>query len=249
MRKLVQTVQKHSETVREFAARLEALSYKTIASEFLGDRVAEQNRLDLLKGAFLFGLRPELRRLVLQLNGKSYKEIKEQALLEEDNMLQNMAAAAENQVLLNYTDTEAGETNPQLAQLEKITHLLSKLSSRIDSLEVKALAQNTAANKPLLCTYCSRQGHTIEDCRQRQRNTRPSYTRILCSFCNKQGHTYEQCRIRQRATQQRSGNTYNANRIYQNNPFMQTRTTNHSQNTGTIPKRVFTNYRDENPLN
>lgn len=186
IRDLVQSYQRPNESVKQFASRLEALSYHTIAPSLEKDEGAEACRLNLLKSAFLQGLRPELRRLVLPQNSKTYSQAKEAACWEESHWRSNHLAAADHAVNINYNNshqvTPPSHPGPstEKSQIEELTSLVRELSTQVVELnrKVEATTSKTRPEKNRShCEYCRKRGHEMKDCysKRRDEQTRPKY--------------------------------------------------------------------------
>ena len=82
--------------------------------------------------------------------------------------------------------------------------------------------------RPKHCTYCSRQGHTYQECRTRQREQNPSSKQ--CNYCTRIGHTWKECRTRQREQGQTPQTRFSSNQF-----------TGHNQQFSNRPNKVASN--------
>lgn len=63
----------------------------------------------------------------------------------------------------------------------------------------------------ILCNYCKKPGHTIDQCRKREQNNNQS-RQLTCNYCKNPGHTLHQCRKREynNKMRQNSGSSENS---------------------------------------
>lgn len=186
MRKLTQSYQRPNETVREFAARIEALSFRAISSALRGKPDGDVARQEILTGVFLEGLRPQLRRLVLPQNPKSFDDAVRCARLEEDIFTEvdpeplTCARAA--------PQTQNNAESPQDNLIHELSSAVKNLTIKLHQLELDA--SHSKNNKPISssarCFRCNQRGHLQRDCRRPIHNPdRRFFTRRADDFQNR----------------------------------------------------------------
>ncbi|GFU86384.1 uncharacterized protein TNCV_1417361 [Trichonephila clavipes] len=166
-------IQGPSESVQEFAARINKLGTQIFQSGNSAQNTAVRNANDqLLQSRFISGLRNDIRRFVLSRDPLNLEESINAALIEEQNMKLNQIASEERSGLSS-TQTE----NPVLSAL---ADRLQEINLRVGRLqEASAVtARKSGGNyfnrreSVFKCFYCGIQGHRQAECRKRQRDER-----------------------------------------------------------------------------
>ncbi|GFT00652.1 uncharacterized protein TNCV_141951 [Trichonephila clavipes] len=166
-------IQGPSESVQEFAARINKLGTQIFQSGNSAQNTAVRNANDqLLQSRFISGLRNDIRRFVLSRDPLNLDESINAALIEEQNMKLNQIASEERSGL-----SSAQTENPVLSAL---ADRLEEINLRVDRLqEASAVtARKSGGNyfnrrkSVFKCFYCGIQGHRQAECRKRQRDER-----------------------------------------------------------------------------
>ncbi|GFT75593.1 hypothetical protein TNCV_1135581 [Trichonephila clavipes] len=167
------TQQGPSESVQEFAARINKLGTQIFQSGNSAQNTAVRNANDqLLQSRFISGLRNDIRRFVLSRDPLNLEESINAALIEEQNMKLNQIASEERSGL-----SSAQTENPVLSAL---ADRLQEINLRVGRLqEASAVtARKSGGNyfnrreSVFKCFYCGIQGHRQAECRKRQRDER-----------------------------------------------------------------------------
>ncbi|GFU05578.1 hypothetical protein TNCV_3291881 [Trichonephila clavipes] len=162
-----------SESVQEFAARINKLGTQIFQSGNSAQNTAVRNANDqLLQSRFISGLKNEIRRFVLSRDPLNLEESINAALIEEQNMKLNQIASEERSGL-----SSAQTENPVLSAL---ADRLQEINLRVGRLqEASAVtARKSGGNyfnrreNVFKCFYCGIQGHRQAECRKRQRDER-----------------------------------------------------------------------------
>ncbi|GFW62730.1 retrovirus-related Pol polyprotein from transposon 17.6 [Trichonephila clavipes] len=166
-------IQGPSESVQEFAARINKLGTQIFQSGNSAQNTAVRNANDqLLQSRFISGLRNDIRRFVLSRDPLNLEESINAALIEEQNMKLNQIASEERSGL-----SSAQTENPVLSAL---ADRLQEINLRVGRLqEASAVtARKSGGNyfnrreNVFKCFYCGIQGHRQAECRKRQRDER-----------------------------------------------------------------------------
>ncbi|GFX16696.1 retrovirus-related Pol polyprotein from transposon 17.6 [Trichonephila clavipes] len=166
-------IQGPSESVQEFAARINKLGTQIFQSGNSAQNTAVRNANDqLLQFRFISGLRNDIRRFVLSRDPLNLEESINAALIEEQNMKLNQIASEERSGL-----SSAQTENPVLSAL---ADRLQEIYLRVGRLqEASAVtARKSGGNyfnrreNVFKCFYCGIQGHRQAECRKRQRDER-----------------------------------------------------------------------------
>ncbi|GFW54428.1 uncharacterized protein TNCV_1607921 [Trichonephila clavipes] len=166
-------IQGPSESVQEFAARINTLGTQIFQSGNSAQHTAVRNANDqLLQSRFISGLRNDIRRFVLSRDPLNLEESINAALIEEQNMRLNQIAS-EDRSSLSSAQTE----NPVLSAL---ADRLQEINLRVGRLqEASAVtARKSGGNyfnrreSVFKCFYCGIQGYRQAECRKRQRDER-----------------------------------------------------------------------------
>ncbi|GFV70094.1 retrovirus-related Pol polyprotein from transposon 17.6 [Trichonephila clavipes] len=162
-----------SESVQEFAARINKLGTQIFQSGNSAQNTAVRNANDqLLQSRFISGLRNDICRFVLSRDPLNLEESINAALIEEQNMKLNQIASEERSGL-----SSAQTENPVLSAL---ADRLQEINLRVGRLqEASAVtARKSGGNyfnrreNVFKCFYCGIQGHRQAECRKRQRDER-----------------------------------------------------------------------------
>ncbi|GFX97097.1 retrovirus-related Pol polyprotein from transposon 17.6 [Trichonephila clavipes] len=162
-----------SESVQEFAARINKLGTQIFQSGNSAQNTAVRNANDqLLQSRFISGLRNDIRQFVLSRDPLNLEESINAALIEEQNMKLNQIASEERSGL-----SSAQTENPVLSAL---ADRLQEINLRVGRLqEASAVtARKSGGNyfnrreNVFKCFYCGIQGHRQAECRNRQRDER-----------------------------------------------------------------------------
>ncbi|GFT33552.1 hypothetical protein TNCV_4381411 [Trichonephila clavipes] len=169
----LQNTEGPSESVQEFAARINKLGTQIFQSGTSAQNTAVRNANDqLLQSRFISGLRNDIRRFVLSRDPLNLEESINATLIEEQNMKLNQIASEERSGL-----SSAQTENPVLSAL---ADKLQEINLRVGRLqEASAVtARKSGGNyfnrreNVFKCFYCGIQGHRQAECRKRQRDER-----------------------------------------------------------------------------
>ncbi|GFS70957.1 hypothetical protein TNCV_2720111 [Trichonephila clavipes] len=162
-----------SESVQEFAARINKLGTQIFQSENSAQNTVVRNANDLLlQSRFISGLRNDIRRFVLSCDPLNLDESINAALIEEQNMKLNQIASEERSGL-----SSAQTENPVLLaladRLEEINLRVGRLQEA-SSVTARKSGGNSFNRRENVfkCFYCGIQGHRQADCRKKQRDER-----------------------------------------------------------------------------
>ncbi|GFT66149.1 hypothetical protein TNCV_650071 [Trichonephila clavipes] len=162
-----------SESVQEFAARINKLGTQIFQSGNSAQNTAVRNANDqLLQSRFISGLRNDFRRFVLSRDPLNLDESINAALIEEQNMKLNQIA----------NDERSGLSPAQAENLvlSALTDRLEEINLRVGRLQEASsvTARKTGGNSfnrrenAFKCFYCGIQGHRQAECRKKQRDIR-----------------------------------------------------------------------------
>lgn len=166
LRSFLQSYQRPNESVRQFAARVEASSYKTVMPELLNDKIANQQRLDVLCSVFIEGLKPHFKRLILPQNHKSFDSAKRHAVAEEE--VWSKQHGDDPQYVMSFGESENKQLHDELkrnrVEVENLTKKLAELQTQIDS--KPQLPQTRLPKDSRRCFSCGLLGHISVNCRK-----------------------------------------------------------------------------------
>ncbi|GFX78728.1 uncharacterized protein TNCV_3695641 [Trichonephila clavipes] len=166
-------IQGPSESVLEFAARINKLGTQIFQSGNSAQNTAVRNANDqLLQSRFISGLRNDIRRFVRSRDPLNLDESINAALIEEQNMKLNQIASEETSGL-----SSAQSENPVLSAL---ADRLEEINLKVGRLqEASAVTARKSGDNYFIrtenvfkCFYCGNQGHRQAECRKRQRDER-----------------------------------------------------------------------------
>ncbi|GFS71995.1 uncharacterized protein TNCV_2676601 [Trichonephila clavipes] len=162
-------IQSASESVQEFAARINKLGTQIFQSGNSAQNTAVRNANDqFVQSWFISGLRNDIRRFVLSRDPLNLDESINVALIEEQNMKLNQIASEERSGL-----SSAQSENPVLSALAEINLRVGRLqeASAVTARKSGGNYFNRRENV-FKCFYCGIQGHRQAECRKRQRDER-----------------------------------------------------------------------------
>lgn len=178
LRQLCLAYQKPQESVREYASRLEALSYKAFSMSLQGSLGGDEARCDTLRGAFVDGLRPSLRRVVHHLSPRTFEEAVKIAIEEEELFAPrdlSLDVAHEKPVSVAAVAPEqAVVIQAQQDLLNQLASTVSELSKKVEALTVsqsKTQGERPRSNR-ITCFGCGQTGHIRRNCRVPNMNNR-----------------------------------------------------------------------------
>lgn len=177
LKTLSESYQKPGESVREYASRLEALSFRAFTREFLNSIGGDRAREELLWGTFVEGLKPSLRRAIHHLGPRTFEAAVKFAIEEEEFF-------AERDMPYQRTLTEAMAVNPvppqepsmwkaQQDAIQKLTETVTQLTEKVNSMSL---------------------GQAPRPFRPRSEQPRQPRGRLTCFGCGIVGHIRRECR-------------------------------------------------------
>ncbi|GFX36722.1 hypothetical protein TNCV_1543261 [Trichonephila clavipes] len=163
-----------SESVQEFAARINKLGTQIFQSGNSAQNTAVRNANDqILQSRFISGLRNDIRRFVLSRDPLNLDESINATLIEEQNMKLNQIvndersglspAQTENSVLSSLTD-RLEEINLRVGRLQEASSVTARKTGGRNSFNRR--------ENVFKCFYCGIQGHRQAECRKKQRDIR-----------------------------------------------------------------------------
>lgn len=165
LKQLLLAYQRPTESVRNFASRLEALSHRTVTNELRDNEAVNGVRQENLLQAFLAGLKPDIQRAVVIQNHKTFAKAKTHASLQEE--LQEQMQTVNNTVRASSgVDTQSEITSALQAQAQVISDLSAQMQQL--SAELGQLRQQRGSSRPkgeIRCYQCNEIGHFRRDCR------------------------------------------------------------------------------------
>ncbi|GFX05725.1 uncharacterized protein TNCV_3198421 [Trichonephila clavipes] len=170
-------IQGSSESVQEFAARINKLGTQIFQSGNSAQNTSVRNANDqLLQSRFISGLRNDIRRFVLSRDPLNLDESINAALIEEQNMKLNQIANDERSGL-SPAQTENSVLSALTDRLEEINLRVGRLqeASSVTARKTRGNFFNRRENV-FKCFYCGIQGHTQAECRKKQRDIRSAIT-------------------------------------------------------------------------
>ncbi|GFY33104.1 uncharacterized protein TNCV_2230531 [Trichonephila clavipes] len=164
-------IQGSSESVQEFAARINKLGTQIFQSGNSAQNTAVRNANDqLLQSRFISGLRNDIRRFVLSPDPLNLDESISAALIEEQNMKLNQIANDERSGL-SPSQTENSVLSALTDRLEEINLRVGRLqeASSVTACKTGGNFFNRRENV-FKCFYCGIQGHRQAECRKKKRD-------------------------------------------------------------------------------
>ncbi|GFV53978.1 hypothetical protein TNCV_2047781 [Trichonephila clavipes] len=162
-----------SESVQEFAARINKLGTQIFQSGNSAQNTAVRNANDqLLQSRFISGLRNDIRRFVLARDPLNLDESISAALIEEQNMKLNQIANDERSGL-SPSQTENSVILALRNKLEEINLRVGRLQEA-SSVTARKTGEDLFNRREAVfkCFYCGIQGHRQAECRKKKRDER-----------------------------------------------------------------------------
>ncbi|GFT45393.1 uncharacterized protein TNCV_247711 [Trichonephila clavipes] len=166
-------IQGSSESVQEFAARINKLGTQIFQSGNSAQNTAVRNANDqLLQSRFISGLRNDIRRFVLARDPINLDESINTALIEEQNVKLNQIANDERSGL-SPSQTETSVISALTNKLQEINLRVERLQE-VSSVTVRKTGEVPFSRKETVfkCFYCGFQGHRQEECRKKRMDER-----------------------------------------------------------------------------
>ncbi|GFX69831.1 hypothetical protein TNCV_4391861 [Trichonephila clavipes] len=162
-----------SESVQEFAARINKLGTQIFQSGNSAQSTAVRNANDqLLQSRFISGLRNDIRRFVLARDLLNLDESISAALIEEQNMKLNQIANDERSGL-SPSQTENSVLSALTNRLEEINLRVGRLQEASSITARKTGGEFFNRRETVFkCFYCGIQGHRQAECRKKKRDQR-----------------------------------------------------------------------------
>ncbi|GFV60057.1 uncharacterized protein TNCV_874641 [Trichonephila clavipes] len=166
-------IQGSSESVQEFAARINKLGTQIFQSGNSAQSTAVRNANDqLLQSRFISGLRNDIRRFVLARDPLNLDESISAALIEEQNMKLNQIANDERSGL-SPSQTENSVLSALTNKLEEINLRVGRLQEASSVTARKTGGEFFNRRETVFkCFYCGIQGHRQAECRKKKRDDR-----------------------------------------------------------------------------
>ncbi|GFT97280.1 hypothetical protein TNCV_5009161 [Trichonephila clavipes] len=162
-----------SESVQEFAARINKLRTQIFQSGNSAQNTAVRNANDqLLQSRFISSLRNDIRHFILSRDPLNLDESINAALIEEQNMKLNQIASEERSGLSS-VQTENPVLSALADRLEEINLRVGRLQEA-SSVTARKSGGNSFFEKENIfkCFYCGIQGHRQAECSKKQRDER-----------------------------------------------------------------------------
>ncbi|GFX53327.1 hypothetical protein TNCV_363201 [Trichonephila clavipes] len=157
-----------SESVQEFAARINKLGTQIFQSGNSAQNTAVRNANDqLLQSRFISGLRNDIRRFVLARDPLNLDESISAALIEEQNMKLNQIANDERSGL-SPSQTENSVISALTNKLEEINLRVGRLQE-VSSVTARKTGGDFFNRRETVfkCFYCGIQGHRQAECKKK----------------------------------------------------------------------------------
>ncbi|GFX06691.1 hypothetical protein TNCV_1752941 [Trichonephila clavipes] len=162
-------IQGSSESVQEFAARINKLGTQIFQSGNSAQNTAVRNANDqLLQSRFISGLRNDIRRFVLARDPRNLDESINAALIEEQNV-KLIQIANDERSGLSPSQTETSVISALTNKLEEINLRVERLQEA-SSVTVRKTGGDLFRRMEIVfkCFYCGFQGHRQEECRKKK---------------------------------------------------------------------------------
>ncbi|GFU45067.1 uncharacterized protein TNCV_4235541 [Trichonephila clavipes] len=166
-------IQDSSESVQEFAARINKLGTQIFQSGNSAQSTTVRNANDqLLQSRFISGLRNDIRRFVLARDPLNLDESISAALIEEQNMKLNQIANDERSGL-SPSQTENSVLSALTNRLEEINLRVGRLQEASSVTARKTGGEFFNRRETVFkCFYCGIQEHRQAECRKKKRDDR-----------------------------------------------------------------------------
>ncbi|GFU77819.1 retrovirus-related Pol polyprotein from transposon 17.6 [Trichonephila clavipes] len=167
------SIQGSSESVQEFAARINKLGTQIFQSGNSAQNTSVRNANDqILQSRFISGLKNDIRRFVLARDPLNLDESISAALIEEQNMKLNQIANDERSGL-SPSQTENSVISALTNKLEEINLRVGRLQEASSVTARKTGGEFFNRRETVFkCFYCDIQGHRQAECRKKKRNER-----------------------------------------------------------------------------
>ncbi|GFW59945.1 hypothetical protein TNCV_4864001 [Trichonephila clavipes] len=161
-------IQGSSESVQEFAARINKLGTQIFQSSNSAQNMQVRNANDrLLQSRFISGLRNDIRRFVLARDPINLEESINAALIEEQNVKLNQIANDER--------TGLSPSQTETSVISSLTNKLQEINLRVERLQETSSVTARKTGGDLFrrretvfkCFYCGFQGHRQAECKKR----------------------------------------------------------------------------------
>ncbi|GFX08809.1 hypothetical protein TNCV_4228291 [Trichonephila clavipes] len=175
-------IQGSSESVQEFAARINKLRTQIFQSGNSAQNMQVRNANDqLLQSRFISGLRNDIRRFVLARDPNTLEESISAALIEEQNVKLNQIANDERSGL-SPSQTETSVISALTNKLQEINLRVERLQEA-SSVTVRKTGGDLFRRRETVfkCFYCGFQGHRQAECRKKRMDERRAPRRNAAS--------------------------------------------------------------------
>ncbi|GFX03049.1 hypothetical protein TNCV_4288321 [Trichonephila clavipes] len=193
-----------SESVQEFAARINNLGTQIFQSSNSAQNTAARNANDqLLQPRFISGLRNDIRRFVLARDPNNLEESINAALIEEQNVKLNQIANDER--------TGWSPLHTETSVISALMNKLEEINLRVERLQEASsiTARKTSGGlfrrreNVFKCFYCGLEGHKQTECRrkraeERKSNYQPPWGKAAGEFSvfrHPNTHSFDQRRV------------------------------------------------------
>ncbi|GFV02232.1 hypothetical protein TNCV_485531 [Trichonephila clavipes] len=197
-------IQGSSESVQEFAARINKLGTQIFQSSNSAQNTAARNANDqLLQSHFISGLRNDICRFVLARGPNNLEESINASLLEEQNVKLNQIANDER--------TGLSPLHTETSVISALTNKLDEINLRVERLQEGSpvTARKTGGGlfrrreTVFKCFYCGLEGHRQTECRRKRAEERQSNSQSpwgnaageFSVFCHPNTHSFDQRRV------------------------------------------------------
>lgn len=172
---LTTAIQGQTESVRDFAARLEGLADQILDFKGAGACAAPPPfKEQVLFSQFTTGLLPNIRSQVMLLNPTTFKAAIEIAIRAELSLeIVNPNINAIRQAQSSQINMPSNNVDPYFKSIDLLTKQLQSLEVKIAKLTEND--KTPQSNKVVQCTYCGYKNHQVNECRIKRRNEGRNY--------------------------------------------------------------------------